>query len=288
MSFEQLMGSVQQMSAAVDALAAVGAELHLKSSGTQVDPAIESALARVSAAAGVPDLDSIPAPQREVALALIRMLFAQAANLLDEPAHDPGWNVTDSNVLDGYGRGSMMVPVRLAASSELADVTSFLDVGAGVGLLAVSAANAWPDATVVGIDTWEPSLERARANVEGAQLAGRVTLRNQDVVALDDVDAFDCAWVPTFFLPEDVLKAGLGRVMRALRPGGWVVLGVFLPRPDPLAAATNALHTIRFGGCVLDEPRAADLLEDAGFADVHSLERTAPMPLGFVLGRRPA
>jgi len=68
MSFEQLMGSVQQMSAAVDALAAVGAELHLKSSGTQVDPAIESALARVSAAAGVPDLDSIPAPQREIAL----------------------------------------------------------------------------------------------------------------------------------------------------------------------------------------------------------------------------
>jgi SAM-dependent methyltransferase len=288
MSFEQLMGSVQQMSTAVDALAAIGAELQLKSSGTAADPSIEAALARVSAAAGVPDLDSIPPPQREIALALIRLFFAQAANLLEDPAHAPGWNVTDPNVLEGYGRGSAMVPVRLAAAPELAEVTSFLDVGTGVGLLAVSAAAAWPEATIVGIDTWEMSLERARANVDGAGLADRVTLRNQDFVALDDVDTFDCAWVPTFFLPEDVLKTGLARVLRALRPGGWAVLGVFLPHPDPVAAAANALHTVRFGGCVLDLDRAADVLEDAGFAEVHPLERTAPMPLGFVLGRRPA
>jgi cyclopropane fatty-acyl-phospholipid synthase-like methyltransferase len=222
------------------------------------------------------------------ASASIRLFFAQAANLLDDPAHAPGWNVADPNVLDGYGRGSMMVPVRLATASELADVTSFLDVGTGVGLLAVSAANAWPDATIVGIDVWEPSLERARANVDAAGLTDRVTLRNQDFVALDDVDAFDCAWVPTFFLPEDLLKTGLARVKRALRPGGWAVLGVFLPVPDPVAEATNALHTVRFGGCVLDPGRAADLLEDAGFDAVHSLDRTPPIPLDFVLGRRPA
>jgi SAM-dependent methyltransferase len=144
----------------------------------------------------------------------------------------------------------------------------------------------WPDASVVGIDTWELSLERARANVGAAGLDGRITLRNQDFVALDDVDAFDAVWTPTFFLPEDVLKAGLARVMRAVRPGGWVVLGVFLPSPDPVARATNALNTVRGGGSVLDEARAAELLEDAGFAEVHPLERTMPMPLGFVLGQR--
>ncbi len=287
MSFEQLMGSVQGMSTAVNALAAIGAELSLKTSGAPGDPSVEAALARVSAAAGLPDLDSIPPPQQAMALALIRLFFAQAANLLAEPERAPGWTFTDEFVLDGYGRGSMMVPMRLAAAPELANVTSFLDVGAGVGLLAVSAANAWPEAAVVGIDVWEPSLARARVNIGAANLDGRITLRNQDLVALDDEDAFDCAWVPTFFLPEDVLKSGLARVMRALRPGGWVVLGVFLTPPDPLAQATNALHTIRGGGCVLDEERAAELLEDAGFAEVHPLERTMPMPLGFVLGRRP-
>src|SRR5689334_4128185 len=163
-----------------------------------------------------------------MALAVICMFFAQAADLLAEPERSPGWTFTDPNVLDGYGRGSMMVPMRLAAEPELANVTSFLDVGAGVGLLAVSAANVWPEASVVGIDVWEPSLERARANVDAAGLGDRITLRNQDLTALDDADAYDCAWIPTFFLTEDTLKTGLARVAGAVRPGGWAVLGVFL------------------------------------------------------------
>ena len=75
-------------------------------------------------------------------------------------------------------------------------------------------------------------------------------------------------------------------VMQALQPGGWAVLGVFVPPPDPVAQAASELRTIRCGGCVLDEARAAELLEDAGFTEVHPLGRTMPMPLGFVLGRR--
>ena len=288
MSFEQVMGTVQGMSAAVDTLAAIGAELSLKTSGTQADPSIESALARVLEAAGVPDLDELAPPQQAMALALIRTFFAQAADLLAEPTRTPGWTFTDPDVLDGYGRGSMMVPMRLAAEPELANVSSFLDVGAGVGLLAVSATNVWPDASVVGIDVWEPSLERARANVGAAGLDDRITLRNQDLNALDDKDAYDCAWIPTFFLPEDVLKTGLARTLRAVRPGGWAVLGVFLTPPDPVAESTTALKTIRGGGCVLDLDRAAELLADAGFVNVHPLERTMPMPLGFVIGQRPA
>jgi SAM-dependent methyltransferase len=288
MSFEQVMGTVQGMSTAMDTLAAIGAELSLKTAGAHADPSIESALDRLIGAAGVPDLDELAPPQQAMVLALIRMFFGQAADLLAEPERGPGWTFTDPDVLDGYGRGSMMVPMRLAAEPELAGVTSFLDVGAGVGLLAVSATNVWPEASVVGIDVWEPSLERGRANVGAAGLDDRITLRNQDLVALDDADAYDCAWIPTFFLAEDVLKTGLARVLRAVRPGGWAVLGVFLPPPDPVADATMALRTIRGGGCVLDLDRAAELLADAGFVNVHPLERTMPMPLGFVIGQRPA
>jgi len=287
MAFEQVMGTVQGMGTTIDALAAVGAELSLKLSGASADPSIQSALARVTAAAGVSDLDDLAPPQQAMILAMLRMFFAQAADLLAEPERGAGWTFTDPHVLDGYGRGSMMVPMRLAGAPELANVTSFLDVGAGVGLLAMSAANVWPDARVIGIDVWEPSLERARANVGAAGLDERITLRKQDLVSLDDVDVFDCAWLPTFFLSEAVLGAGLARVFRAVRPGGWVVLGVFLTPPDPLVQATTALRTIRGGGCVLDEEEAAKLLADAGCVDVHPLEHTMPMPLGFVLGRRP-
>jgi len=288
MSFEQVMGTIQGMATSIDALAAIGAELSLKSAGTSTDPDIESALERVSAAAGLPDLGSLAPEQQAMVLSVIRLFFAQAADLMNEPERAPGWEFTDPLVLDGFGRGSMMVPMMLAPAPELANVTSFLDVGAGVGLLAVSAARVWPTATVVGIDVWEPSLERARANVAAAGLDERITLRNQDLTALDDVDAFDCAWLPTFFLPDDVLKTGLARVMQAVRPGGWIVLGLFLPPPQPLGEATMALRTIRSGGCVLDVERASALLEDAGCAAVHRLETATPMPVGFVLGQRPA
>ena len=127
----------------------------------------------------------------------------------------------------------MMIPPMLAAAPEFEHVTSLLDVGTGVGWLAIAAANLWPSATVVGVDVWQPALERARTNVKEAGLDDRITLRNQDVTALDDVDAYDCAWVPTFFIPEDALPAGLERIARSVRPGGWIVLGRFEPPPSP-------------------------------------------------------
>src|SRR5206468_2176457 len=119
-------------------------------------------------------------------------------------------------------------------------VESFLDVGTGVGLLAVAAAGTWPDATVVGIDTWDASLEGAHANVESANLGDRITLRKQDVAEVDDVDAFDCVWVPTFFLTEAILEDALPKLVNATRPGGWIVLGRMIAPPDPVAKATLA------------------------------------------------
>jgi SAM-dependent methyltransferase len=287
MSFEEVMGTVQRLSTATDALAAIGAGLSLVTSGEAVDPAVGSALAAVRTAAGLPDLDSLAPPQKEMVLNLIRLFFAQASDLLAEPAREPGWTFTDPLVLEGMGRGSMMIPPLLRAAPELADVTSLLDVGVGVGWLAVSAANTWPDAPVVGVDVWEPALERARANVRGAGLDDRVTLRNQDVTALDDVDTFDCAWVPTFFIPEDELAKALANIVVAVRPGGWIVLGRFEPPPDPLAEATMTLRTIRSGGCVISDNRAQELLRDAGCTSIRVLDRTGPAPMSFVIGQKP-
>jgi SAM-dependent methyltransferase len=288
MSFEEIMGTVQHLSTATDALAAIGAELSITTSGEAVDPGIESALGAVRTAAGVPDLGSLAPPQQAMVLNLIRLFFAQANDLLAEPARAPGWTFTDPLVLEGMGRGSMMIPpVLRGAAPELANVTSLLDVGAGVGWLAVSAANTWPDATVVGVDVWEPALERARTNVREAGLDERVTLRNQDITALDDIDTYDCAWVPTFFLTDGALVKGLTNIVNAVRPGGWIVLGRFAPPPDPLTEATMTLKTIRSGGGVLSDDRAKDLLQDAGCTSIRVLERPGPLPMNFVIGQKP-
>jgi predicted O-methyltransferase YrrM len=181
-----------------------------------------------------------------------------------------------------------MVPPALAAVPELREVTSFLDVGTGVGLLAVSAAAVWPTATIVGIDVWEPSLARARTHVAQAGLADRITLRTQDVADLDDVGRYDCAWVPTFFLSEAGLEAALPRIVRALRPGGWVALGRFVAAADPLAEALNRLRIVRGGGFVLEADQAAKLLDQVGCEGVRVVPPAGPAPLELVIGQRPA
>ena len=285
MSFEEVMGTVQPMFTAIQALAAIGAELSLKTSDSRTDPDIERALGAVSAAAGL-DLDTLAPPQQAMVLNLIRLFFAQADDLLREPDRSPGWTYTEPLVLEGMGRGSTMVPPLIATVPELETVTSLLDVGVGVGWLAVSATKVWPNASVVGIDVWEPALERARANVHDAGLDARITLRNQDVTALDDVDAYDCVWVPTFFIPEKVLITALPKFARALRTGGWIVLGRFEPPPNPLAKATSALETTRNGGTILDVEHATDLLRDAGFTSIRAHGPTGPVPIRFVIGQK--
>ena len=286
MPFEDVMGTVGRWLVAVEALAAVAAEISLKQSGAEASPEIVAALHAVSEAAGIGDLDELAPPQQAMILATADMYLRQAADLLAEPARAPGWTFTDPAILDGWGRGSGMVPGVIKASApEIGDVSSFLDVGTGVGLLAVAATAVWPGATAVGIDTWEPSLERARANVAAAGLEDRITLRNQDVTDIDDVDAYDCVWVPTFFLAEPLVVESLPRLVRATRTGGWVVLGRFAPPPDPLAEAVGRLRTIRGGGAALDTKRCVDLLEGVGCTEIRALPAPGA-PLEFIVGQK--
>src|SRR5690349_3729721 len=166
MPFENVMITVSRWLVAAEALAAVGAELTLLQAPEPGHPQVTGALQAVSAAAGLPDLGELPAPQREILLGLIRMGLHQAADLLDRPGRPPGWTFTDPAILQGWGRGSAVVPGALAAGApELTGVRSFLDVGTGIGLLAIAAAGVWPDAAIVGIDIWGPALEAAAGNV---------------------------------------------------------------------------------------------------------------------------
>jgi len=289
MSFEDVMGAVMRWVTATEALAALGAELSLAQTGETARTEITTALRAVSTAAGVDDLADLAPPQRAMALSIIKTYLRQSIDVVDNPSREPGWRFTDPDILDGWGRGSSMVPTLIAASHpDLADVTSFLDVGTGVGLLAVAAASVWPSSTIVGIDHWPASLERARNNITQAGLDDRITVRQQSLGDLDDTDAYDCAWVPTFFVTEASLEAAMPALVRSLRTNGWIVLACMRSMPDPLAEAVATLRTIRAGGSVLDDKRLTELLEQAGCTSVHTVVPPGPAPMEFVLGQRPA
>lgn len=288
MAFEEIMSKVMPWTVATAALAALGGELALQESGAG-DPRVIEGLQAVSRAAGIEGLAALTPQERGALVGVVRSTLRQATDLLDHADRDPGWTFTDPDILDGWGRGSAMVPTMLRnIAPEIGEVTSLLDIGTGVGLLAVSAATAWPQASVVGIDVWEPSLARARANVARAGLEDRITLRTQDLHDLDDVESYDCVWFPTFFFSEGVVAKALEAIVRATKPGGWIVLGRLLPVPDPLGAATLALRTVISGGENISPERTAAFLTDIGCVDVRDVRAPVPVPMSFTIGKRPA
>ena len=289
MSFEDVMSTVNRWLVATEALAAVGAELTLAQSPEPGHPDVVRAMRAVSTAAGLPSLDRLPPPQREMLAGLIRMSLSQAQDLLDNPRRAPGWTFTNPDILQGWGRGSMAVPPAMAAAiPELSQVRSFLDVGTGIGLLAIAAARTWPQASVTGLDVWPPALRIAAENIAAAGLGDRITIREQDVATLDDEQTYDCAWFPTFFVTESVLAAATPRLVRAMRPGGWLVLGRMAPPTEPLPEATNALRTTLAGGTTFDTKHLAAVLDMAGCINVRVVPRQGPAPLEYVIGARPA
>jgi protein-L-isoaspartate O-methyltransferase len=281
---EEVMGAVFRLQTALDTLAALGARLG--SPPGAIPGEVAAAMDEVLTAAGISGIDHLAPEQRAMVAAAARSVFGQAADILNRPERLPGWTHTDVEVLEGQGRASMVVPGHIAQRGGFQDVKAFLDVGTGVGWLAVAAARMWPNATIVGVDTWEPALERARANVAGAGLAERVELRKQDVTELDDTDRFDLTWVPSFFIRPDVLPTAFTRILTATGRRGSIVVGHFDPPPDPLAWATQKLRTLRDGGALAGEDELINLLTDAGWAEVRALPRPGPLPLGLVAGRK--
>ncbi|WP_406032238.1 class I SAM-dependent methyltransferase [Nocardioides sp. NBC_00163] len=98
-----------------------------------------------------------------------------------------------------------------------------LDVGSGGGWSSIALARAYPEATVLGIDIDQPSVDMAVANAREAGVEDRVRFVCQDAATLEEgtVDvafAFEC--VHDMPRPVDVLSA----VRRTLVPGGSLVV----------------------------------------------------------------
>lgn len=160
-----------------------------------------------------------------------------------------------------------------------------LDVGVGVGGLAVTMCQEFPGLRVVGIDVLEPVLREAERTVAAVGLADRVELRRQSVDDLDDDGCFDLAWLPQAFIPHHVFLDALAPVHEALCPGGWVVSLLAAPGADatPLERAVREHGSHLTGGGLLPPEEVVAHLQAVGFTSV----RVVDSGLGvLVLARR--
>lgn len=223
-------------------------------------------------------------------LSSLRQAVAAAAQEPSGPA-GAGWAELNDEVLLHQGRASAatgralatrVVPELpgLARRLDSADAR-VLDVGTGVAGLAVAVARALPRVSVVGIDVLQRALDLAVGELaEARDVADRITLRLQDVAEVAEPGGYDLVWLPAPFLPQQTLAVALPRLVRALRPGGWLVAGTNPPAGDPLRAAVDRWNAVRNGGNAFDADRMAEVLSGAGLGDVR---RFPTVPGGPVL-----
>ena len=288
MALQELMGLSNRLLTDAQALAALAARLHLDELGVEGDPAVRAQLDRVIEALDAREhVEALDEAERSVLLSFVRSYLAQALDLVENPGRAGAWSYADPVLLQAQGSASAVVAGLIADAGLGSSDARILDVGTGVGGLAVALATRFPESTVVGIDPWEPALALAREKVASAGLDGRVTLLNLTVQELDDPDGFDLVWLPAFFIPEQVLDEAVARIHAAMRPGSTLVVGLLSGAgEESLASAVEGLFTVRSGGSVIGPEDALARLGRAGFDDPREVERGPDAPLRLVVGRR--
>jgi SAM-dependent methyltransferase len=291
MTFEGMMGAALRMSASVEAFAALGAELRLRQAGLAGDPHTRELLRDVVRAID-PQLLDDPGERDVTAIAFIQTVLRQALDLLERPERSPGWDYRDPVLLQSQGQLSGVVIRGIRASltrlpeldKTLQRPGTFLDIGTGVGWLAIEVARAWPAMRVVGIDPWEPALVLARENLAQSEVADRVEFRMQDVEQLDEVPTFAVVWLPGPFIAREIADRALARIRGMLAPRGWLIFGLNAAVPGPLERALARLRTARSGGHFWDAAEVEERLRALDFSDIETFPTALPIQL--VIGRR--
>lgn len=297
MGSDQVLKAVIPLLGAAEAAAALGASLRLRD-GRNVEPDLAERLDAVLDALGVRDaVGALDEQQSMALLGIVEGFLAQAADFVAQPAR-AGWDHDDRSILMAQGHSSVLVAGALkrfvvpALGEDLAlrlqaPDASFLDVGAGVGSLAIAMCRLWPSLRVVAVDPWGPALELAREQIAAAGLQQRIEVRAGVIEALENAGGFDLAWLPTFFISRRSLEPAVERVYAVMRAGGWATFGLYARPGDPFADALADLRTVRQGGALIAPHEVAALLEDAGFCDVYVVFDAAwQLPIVFVAGRR--
>jgi SAM-dependent methyltransferase len=210
----------------------------------------------------------------------------------------PGWaELPDEVLLDqghasaalGHALANRVVPTLPGLTEQLAAPGArILDIGTGIGALALALAEEFPHARVTGIDVLARAIALARVEVgQAGPLGERVELRQLDAADLRETAAYDLIGLPAPFLSETALEAALPRVVAALAPGGWVMAGTNPPPAGPLAAAVARWNAARNGGNALTSDDVAARLRDLGLGHVDQRPTVPGGPI-LVIGQRPA
>jgi SAM-dependent methyltransferase len=272
---------------------ALEARLHGTSGDGEVVPRTDAVVEALGAAAALQDAS--PAELTPM-LATIRSELLMGGRLMSDGSNAGGWRQSEDRLHQAFGDLSAgFAPLlRTRISGELpglaealdAPAAAFLDVGTGVGALALGMLREWPRVRVVGIDPLPGVIVQAQANIAAAGLSDRVSLRVGRGEDITEISAFDLVFVPTAFIAEPAVTLVVERSAAALRPGGWLLLATVDTTLDPLPAALVRFRVATWGGTNFPEGAAEALLARHGLSQVRRIRGRPGMPFSFVAGRQ--
>lgn len=286
---DALLHRVQALGRATRMLAIVGAAAKLRGAAA-ADPAVARQIERGLRLVLGTDAAAFEEAALEPLLTAIEMAFAESGELLRDPGRAGGWTVEDPQLLQAMGRASSSAFDRILHLAEARPSLrrclggTFLDVGTGVGGIALRAAEACPRLRVDAIDIWEPALRIARARIAASRHAERIRLLTLDVTAVEPAPRYTLAWLPTMFLARAAVDTAVARIAAASQRGAWIVAALYTTPDDPFLATMSTLRTLRGGGEIVDCSELEARLRAHGYVDV---EVDAAPIATFLLARRP-
>jgi SAM-dependent methyltransferase len=141
------------------------------------------------------------------------------------------------------------IPMVPEVQAKLEDGAHVADIGCGSGRALIKLAQAFPNSSFVGYDTFEPVLARANATAEAASVTDQVRFEKRDV--LEGLpEQYDL--ITTFDVVHDFVDpvTGLEVIRRSLLPGGTYLL-LEINCSDKLEENAGPVGTILYGTSVL-------------------------------------
>ena len=276
MDFLTLMTELGRLGVEAQKFAAIGAALRLKASGEPIPTDVENGLRDVIGILAPGGFDALTPNEVNTAVNYIIFQIEEARELLSNPARPPVWQIEDTAVLQSMGDLSRMLPRRMLAfaASRPALATAltgrFLDVGTGVGAIALEAAALCPTLHVVGLDIWDPALSLARANVDASPYASRIEIRKQSITDLDEEAAYSLAFLAAPFMDRGLVEAAMDRLAIAIAPEGYLVVALYIPSLDKLVGALTRLRHLRSGGTSWTIEDMSAAMKARGFTDIEA------------------
>ena len=139
-----------------------------------------------------------------------------------------------------------------------------------------------------GLDLFEPALALARRNLATTPNRNRVEFRLQDAAELAEKGNYDAIWLAMPFLPRSAVPRVVAAAARALRPGGWLLPGMFGSGDEPLGQLLCDLRTLRSGGHPWTPEELVTELTAHGLSGAREVPRSWPAPVRLFAARAPS